>query len=108
MKIIKNYWGNKEQEIKSENDFKDYIKNNEVKKCFIGLKEIKNFKLSIKNDRMHLTYALRKNVNHRYYANFLNHAIALNNNCVVFLEDVNYENYENRILTKETIMLLNS
>ena len=106
MKIIKNYWGDKKQELKSENDFKEYVKNNEIKNCFIGLKEVKNFTIGIKNNRMHLTYALRKNSNHRYYANFLNHAIALNNETVVFLQDKNYFNYKNRELTKQTLNIL--
>ena len=108
MKIIKNYWSDKEKELKSENLFKNYTKNNEIKKCFIGLKEIINFNLSIINNKMHLTYALRKNSNHKYYANFLNHSIALNKNCIVFLQDKNYKNFEKRILTKETLSILNN
>ncbi|MFK7947837.1 MAG: hypothetical protein AB8G11_09615 [Saprospiraceae bacterium] len=107
-KVIKNYWADKNQEKISENEFKIHFENNEIKKCFIGFKEIKNFELSIKKERMNLTYGLRKNSKQNYYANFLNHSIALKNNCIVFLKDKNYENFKERKLNKETVKILNS
>ncbi len=108
MKIINSYWANKEEEIKSETEFSQHIKKQEIKKVFIGFKEIKNFKVEIENERMILRYALVKNARLKYYCNFLNHSIALNNNTAVFLQDKNWIDYKNRILNKETINLLNS
>ncbi|AKG94252.1 hypothetical protein AVT43_gp78 [Polaribacter phage P12002L] len=107
-KVIKNYWADKIQEKISENEFKNHIESNEIKKCFVGFKEIKNFNISIKEDRMYLSYGLRKNSKKNYYANFLNHSIVLKNDVVVFLQDKNYDDFKERILNKETINILNS
>ena len=107
MKIIKSYWASKEEQIISEGEFVNHIKNQEIKKVFIGFKEIKNFKIEIQDERMILRYALVKNASLKYYCNLLNHSIALNNNTAVFLQDKNYQDFKNRILTKETINILN-
>lgn len=107
MKIIKHYWANKEEEIKSETEFAKHIEKQEIKKVFIGLKEIKNFKIETENGRMILRYALVRNARLKYYCNFLNHSVALNNNTAVFLQDKNWENYKSGIITQETINLLN-
>ena len=107
MKVIKNYWGCKIAQEKSETEFKEHIENNEIKKVFIGFKEIKNFKILIEEDgRMILRYALRKNANLKYYANLLNHSIAVNKEKSVFLQDANYLDFKSRTLTNETINLL--
>lgn len=107
MEIIKNYWGSKEEEEKSENQFLNHIGSHEIKKVFIAFEEIKNFKISIEKNRMILRYALRKNAKLKYYVNLLNHSIAVNKNNAVFLEDINYIDYENGVITKETLNLLN-
>lgn len=109
MKIIKTYWSNEEEGKKQEFDFLQHIQEHEIKKVFVGLKEIKNFKIEIdKNNRMILRYALTKNASLKYYCNLLNHAIALNKNTAIFLQDNNYLDYKNQTLTEETKILLNS
>ena len=108
MQIISSYWGNKKEQEISENAFLDHVKKFDLKTVFIGFKQIKNFKIEIENERMILRYALVKNARLKYYCNFLNHSIALNNNTAVFLQDKNWIDYKNRILNKETINLLNS
>ena len=107
MKIIKSYWANKEEEINSETKFSQHIEKQEIKKVFIGFKQIKNFKIETENGRMILRYALVKNARLKYYCNFLNHSIALNNNTAVFLQDKNWKDYKNGTITQETINLLN-
>ena len=71
------------------------------------LKQIKNFKIEIENGRMILKYALVKNASLKYYCNFLNHSIAVNKETIVFLQDKNWTDYDNKILTQETLTLLN-
>jgi hypothetical protein len=71
MKIIKNYWSDKAEEIKSENDFLTHIQSQPITKVFIGFKEIKNFKIEIIDGRMILRYSLKKAFNLKYYCNLL-------------------------------------
>ena len=85
----------------------EHVKKFELKTVFIGFKQIKNFKIEIENERMILRYALVKNASLKYYCNFLNHSIAVNKETIVFLQDKNYQDFKNRILTKETINILN-
>jgi hypothetical protein len=106
MKIIKHYWANKEEEIKSESEFKEYISSQEIKKVFIGFKEIKNFKIEIESERMIFRYGLTNNSKQKYYCNFLNHSIALNNEKAVFLQDINWQCYKTQKLNENTIKLL--
>lgn len=108
MEIINSYWANKEEEQISETNFSKFIAKNEIKRVFIGLKEIKNFKIETDGDRMMLRYALVKNASLKYYCNLLNHSIALKNNTAVFLEDKNYLDYKTQTLTQETTNILNT
>ena len=107
--IVRCYWGNKEDEKHSETTFKDYIKKNPIKNVWIGLKKIDNFKFDVDNNgRMIMRYSLRKGSSLKYYVSFLNHSVALKNNNAVFLWDINYADWKNKILTKETLELLNT
>ena len=104
--IVSSYWGNKKDEMRSEKMFADYIKNNPINNVWIGFKKIDNFKFDMDSGRMIMRYALRKGANLKYYVSFLNHSVALKNNNAVFLQDRNYEDFDNKILTKETLELL--
>ena len=42
-KVIKNYWADKIQEKISENEFKNHIESNEIKKCFVVFLQDKNY-----------------------------------------------------------------
>lgn len=44
MKIIKSYWADKAQELKTESEIKNYLENNEIKTLYIGERQIKNFR----------------------------------------------------------------
>lgn len=108
MKIISSYWGSEKEKEVSESAFLNHVQDFKIKKVFIGLKEIKNFKIEFENGRMILRYALVKNASLKYYANLHNHSIAVKENTAVFLNDKNWSDYENKILTKETINILNT
>lgn len=108
MEIVNSYWSNKNEQLISENQFLNHVNKFEVNKVFIGTQKIENFKISIENDRMILRYSLRKNSSLKYYANLLNHSIALNKSIIVFLQDKNWLDYKNRIITEETKQLLNN
>lgn len=105
-KIISSYWSDKKQEVISENAFLGHVKEFELKTVFIGFKQIRNFKIGVENDKMILRYALAKNGALKYYANFLNHSIALRNETVIFLQDKNWVDYKNQILNEETLNIL--
>lgn len=107
MKIISSYWGDKKEQEISENAFLQHLKEFELKKVFIGFRQIKNFKIEVENERMILRYALVKNASLKYYANFLNHSVAVNNETIVFLQDKNWIDYKNKVLNKETLQILN-
>jgi hypothetical protein len=106
--IVSSYWGNKEDEKHSEKTFKDYVQKNPIKNVWIGLKKIDNFKFDVDNNgRMVMRYSLKKGSSLKYYVSFLDHSVALKNNNAVFLWDINYDDWNNKILTKETLELLN-
>lgn len=107
MQIISSYWSNKKEQEISENAFLEHVKKFELKTVFIGFKQIKNFKIEIENERMILRYALVKNASLKYYCNFLNHSIAVNKETIVFLQDKNWLDYDNKIINKETKTLFN-
>lgn len=107
MKIISSYWAStKEQEI-SESVFLNHVQNFKIEKVFIGFKQIKNFKIEFENGRMILRYALVKNASLKYYANLLNHSIAVKENTAVFLNDKNWADYKKQLLNENTLKLLN-
>lgn len=108
MKIIKNYWGNKQKEILSENMFLEHIKKHEISKVYIATKLIKNFKINIENGRMILRYSLSAGKNLKYYCSLLNHSICVKDGTAIFLEDINWLDYENQILNKQTLCLLDN
>lgn len=108
MKIISSYWSNKKQQEISENEFSKHIENYKIEKVFIGFRQIKNFKIEIENERMILRYSLVKNASLKYYANFLNHTIAVNKNTAVFCQDKNWLDFDNQILNNDTLTLLKS
>jgi len=107
MKIISSYWSNKKEQEISENAFSEHVKTFELKKVFIGFEQIKNFKIEIENERMILYYAMRKNAKLKYYCNFLNHSVVVNKGTIIFLQDKNWIDFDNKILNKETLNLLN-
>ena len=107
MQIISSYWSNKKEQEISENAFLEHVKKFELKTVFIGFKQIKNFKIEIENERMILRYALVKNASLKYYCNFLNHSIAVNKETIVFLQDKNWLDYDNKIINNETKNLFN-
>lgn len=121
MKIIKTYWGDKEQEIISEKEISEIVSTNEIKRVFKGLKEIKYFSFKTEG-RFYILYGLRKSAPKKYYMSLLNHKIAFKNDTLVFLEDINFVedkpenksnprsenylyNYKNNVLTDDTLKL---
>lgn len=107
MKIIRGYWSDKKAEIKAEKTIKKHLKKHEIKKVFVGYKEIKSFKITF-DDRGWFTilYALRKNASLKYYARFLGQSAAIHKNTIVFLWDDNWQDYENGIINEKTKKLL--
>lgn len=106
--IIKHYWGNKKEEEYSENKFKEYIEENPIKNVWIGYKKINNFKFDFDDGRMIMRYSLTKNAPLKYYVSFLNHSVALKFNNAVFLQDINYTDFKNNVLTQKTLDILNT
>lgn len=106
MKIIKGYWSIKEEEKESENEFSKHLEKHKITRVFIGFEEVKNFKFDKYDGKMIMYYALGKSKNLKYYKNLLSCSLALNDNTAVFLQDKNYVDFKERILTKETINIL--
>ena len=106
MELIKSYWSKKLEGQKSETAFLNHIKKHEIKKVYIGFKEIKNFKIEIEDGRMILTYSLKKGCNLNYYCNLNNHSICVHENTAIFLQDANWRDYSNQILNEQTLNLL--
>lgn len=105
MKIINSYWADKAQEKISEAQILQEANN--IKKLFIGTQQIKQFEFNTgKDGRTSIYYAIRgKNMN--YYVSLLNHSFAVKNGVMVALEDVNWKDYNNKVLTDFTTNLLN-
>lgn len=108
MKIIKGYWSNETEEIKAEEQIKDYLKTHDIKNVFIGHKKIKKFEISTDEDnRFLLKYSKSKNGSLKYYFNLLAKSIAVKNNNMVLLWDTNFEDYKTNKLTEKTLKELN-
>lgn len=109
MKIIKGYWADKLAEKRAEENIKNHLKKYDIKKVFVGYKEIKNFKVTT-DDRgcFMILYSLRKNASLKYYCRLLAQSVAVNKNTIVFLWDDNWIDYKNNIISEKTKKLLTS
>jgi hypothetical protein len=108
IKIIDNYWTDKNQEIKSEFEIEQHFKQFGEPECFFkGFKRIKNFCITTTNTGyFKVRYGLKKNCQRKYYNSFLNSKFAVCGKNLMALNDKNWLDYDKRILTQETINLL--
>jgi hypothetical protein len=105
--IINGYWSNKQDEINSERQIAEHIKNNTTQKVYVGNKKVSNFKVTTDIDGSFIVYYALRGDRLKYYFRLLGaRSIAVNGGTIVNLFDTNWKDYENKILTQETINIL--